>query len=541
MYKMKHLSVNNKLNTALVYLLFSMTFVLFCLYCFKMIPDADTLFPLRYINALLAETPSLIVVQPGSRVFPEWLYAWIARLMTSKVEIWSDLVLFLNGAMLTFCLWYFIKQLALFNFNQVTLLTSSILVVIPVLSLLNNNYLHYYIFMHGTHAFLLPFVFLYFGFLLKYLRTNKVSRFNAFFLVFGLSVLVASNLLTVLVIIGPLLTVLLWLHVTGINKNQAVFKSILFLVVSILLGFLWGYCFEYFFPHIILMKNSYPLLEQGWAQWFTDNRMFRHLLDRSRSGYISAIMIVAVIAALLSLVFYRKEPHKPFYLLMLFYVVSFVSFFLVTWVTNKNHIRYMPHLMFLSPLVIVLALRQLKLINSFTPISIVLLLLFSITFYKNESSLGEMKRFKVGLSEIGHELASLKKQFNLHGDGLSDYWFSHAFNDDSLNILPMSKGLRTDHIKPVTWAIDLNSYWHFDGSEADRRQFNFVVNYKFSDKSKWIIKESVVLQSFGSYDEVVKFSKGIYDYQIYVYTKGVSTERFYHHLEQYLLTNSRLN
>ncbi len=513
------------------------TFVMLNIYCFGMYVDADTLFPYRYINALLSDTPSLLIVQPGSRIFIEWFYSWIVMMFTHQIERWSDGVLFINCALLFFGIGYFLKHLRLFDMSQIIYLLISVFAVIPVLGVLQNNYVHYYMFMHGTHAFLLPFVFVYFGFLMKHLNQDETNWFGGLLLLLILSLLVASNLLIVLMVVGPLICVLLWLLVTGFSDKQNIFSALGFLLISVVLGVLLLFSFEQLFPHISLMKNSYPILEQGWAQWFTENRTFRHLSDRSRSGYIREVMLMAVMTAIFCLIYFRKKPHQPFYLLVVFYLASFLGFFLVAWLTNKNHIRYIPHLMFLAPLVIFLAMKQLRVIKSFAPLAGLMFLSFLLVLiFKGHSSYDEKKRFKVGLSDINSELMNVKQQYALNGDGLSDYWFSHSFVDDSLLVLPMTKGVRKNVIKAVTWATDLNTYWQFEENHKIRRKFNFVINYKFLDKSRWVINEHVMQQNLGTYDEVVKFSKGIYDYQVYIYKKGVQSAALYMGLESYLTT-----
>lgn len=518
------------------------TFVLFVLFCFKMFFDADTLFPYRYIGALISEEPSLLIVQPGPRIFPEWGYAWLVMSLTSQVDLWSHLMLLINCTLLAGGLWYFLQQIRELDGIQSGYLLILALTAIPLLSLLQHNYLHYYIFMYGMHAFLLPYVFICFGFFIRHLFQTQTNWFKWIFLSLVLSLLVASNPLIILMFTGPMVAVLLWLWLTGFAEKSKLLHSIVFLFITSVLGLLLVYIFKQIFPSILLMENNYTVFNHGLLQWFSDNKAFAHLVDIKRSGYILLIMLVAFISALIALIRFRKKPHEPLYLGLLFFVVSFISFFVVTWITDKNHIRYMPHLIFFSPLIIFLILYKIKLIKSFGLIAILMSVALLLTLiFDSEPSINEKKRFKVGLSEIQSELSNIKSQFTLAGDGLSDYWFSHAYISQSFQVLPMTKGLNKNTISPVTWAIDLNEYWLYEKGKKTPRIFNMIINYKFSDKTKWIINEHVMLQTFGGYDEVVKFSKGIYDYQIYIYPKGVQSTSFYADLEQYLTSINQHN
>ncbi len=542
MKKTKSLNDKDKLLKLMIYGFLVVTFILLNLYCFQMFVDADTLFPHRYLSALLSDHPSLLIIHPGPRMFPEWAYSWLVMSITTQVELWSDVMLFINCSMLTVGLWYCLKQIRQNDANQVGYLLIVALAVIPVLGLLHNNYLHYYIFMHGMHAFLLPYVFFCFGFCIKHLLQPQTSWVVGVLLLFVLTLLVVSNQLIILMLVGPIVGVLLWLLITGFADKKKLIYSIGCLLASTVLGLVLAFAFKQFSPTILLMQNNYTFFDQGLLSWLSDNRTFNHLLDRQRSGYILEIILFAFALAVFSLIRFRKKPHEPFYLMMLFFVVSFIGFIVVIWLTNKNHIRYMPHLIFLAPIIILSVFNKIKLIKSFAPIAALMFFSLLLTLgMDSEPSLNEKKQFKAGLSEINIELSNIKKQFVLKGDGLSDYWFSHSFINESFQVLPVTKGIQKDKINPVTWAINLNEYWLYENQLKVPRVFNFVVNYKFSDKPKWVINERVMLKSFGTYDEVVRFSKGIYDYQVYIYFEGVQATIFYADLEQQLAAIKQYN
>jgi hypothetical protein len=69
-----------------------------------------------------------------------------------------------------------------------------------------------------------------------------------------------------------------------------------------------------------------------------------------------------------------------------------------------------------------------------------------------------------------------------------------------------------------------------NNGKVSPRIFTFVVNYKFIDKAQWKIDERVMLDSFGPFEKEIDFTKGQYDYKVYLYPKGLNSLGIYQHL-----------
>jgi hypothetical protein len=432
----------------------------FVIHNIKMVPDADTLFPYRYGLAIMSDKEWLLMVQPGSRIFPEWFYSAFILLLTQNVAQWSDWMLGVNAILLFFSLFYLINSLLRTNPTTAALLAALIMLIFPFIDLLSPSYLSYYLFMHGTHAFYLPYVFFVLGFFIKNLTGQVGSMIQPVAVVLLLSLLLASNALMVVVILLPLLSVL-GLQVLQRNDVSRNLKQAALLVAAMLVSVVWSKLLVSFPDQLLFMANDFSYFSTQLIQWLESTKLISQLFDQEFASFWGYLFVLNLLISLFMLIFFKQRCPSSVRLYLGFLLFSVLLFFLANWGTNKGHIRYMIFLILYVPITFVVITHQwLNFSNKTTPLAVTLFFIsVAVLSLGSQVPETERKKFKHGLENIYTELEDIQKQYGLSENGLADYWFSQAFYHQHLNVLPISRGRQSDTLLPVLWATNIKSFW----------------------------------------------------------------------------------
>lgn len=498
-----------------------MTFVVINIFCLRINLNADTLFPFRYTNSIQSGAPFLLIVQPGSRIFPEWLYSFVAYNFTKEPLAWSRVVIAINITMLMVSLHYLFSKLG-YKKNQRTLWLVVVMLIIPVFYLPHINVLIYFVFSPGIHGFYIPYMFLILGMSYQFIRDEPISKsMIAFMFILGV-LLVFSNVNFVVMALAPISAISIFMIVVGGYGIKQCCQVVGFTSLITVTGIVMAKLLPDLFDSIYLSENNIVFFKIGLLDWLQNNSLFNDLKNRKISGYLLEATYLSIISSFW-VVFIKKQKFTPAYYLNAFFIFSVLVFFVVVWVLDKGVIRLMPQVILLSPFILVynlisgyVAKQKSTLVLSLTLAYIIIGGVSTYIFYSEN-------RPYIQHNFIHNQIKLLKKRNVIKGDGLANYWIAHTNYNPDTTILPV-----TYTLQPYLFASNAKLFWKFKSKEIPtKRLISYVINDKRRKTKKWSISEKAIIKNFGMYDQIIDYQfKGRF-YKLYIYSDGINTTKIY--------------
>ena len=84
------------------------------------------------------------------------------------------------------------------------------------------------------------------------------------------------------------------------------------------------------------------------------------------------------------------------------------------------------------------------------------------------------------------------------------------------------------------FATDVNRFWKWKNNIKSYRLFDFIVNRKTIHSKGWILNETKLINMFGNWNEIIDKKIGNKIFRIYLYPKGIHSEKFYSNIESSL-------
>ncbi len=510
------------MSKRIFWLLFSLVLLILNSYCLRINLNADSLFPYRYAHALLEYQTSHLVVQPGMRIFPEWLYGLIGYMFTTDMILWSRVVILINTLILGLSLVFFFHTLN-FERKQSLLYTSIMLLTVPILNLLHLNVLVYLVFSPGIHGFMIPYAIICLAILFRWLINKEVSVSSAAVFILIGGVVISSNINFIIMLLAPAAFVCVFILIKDRLQKVIVIKIFGVLACSLFAGLLLTQLIYNSLDQMIFLRNQFSFFQQSILDWMSGNELFYEMTSLNRSGYFFYILIAS---SLLSCWFIFKQRYKktePIYLLNVYVVSIFPIFMFVAWAVDKSLLRLMPHVIFFCQglLFVNLGHAFAKRINLNILILTVLMagIVVTVKYYSDKSPY-------IQHHSIISFLDGLRANGEIKEDGLSDYWIGNALLNSNNTLLPIHyNGL------PMLYAIDANAFWEKGGKE---RKIDHIVNTKTRSSDEWILNEKRIARTFGEWSSVKKYELKNRMYSVYIYPNGINTEAFYQSIESEL-------
>ena len=492
-------------------------------YCLRININADTLFPYRYIQSLMEDSEVFLVVQPAARFFPEWLYAWIAYLISTDPLVWSRIVIAINTSILALSLVFFFTVLG-YQRKQSLALTVTGLLVIPVLNLLHLNVLIYFVFSPGIHGSLISFQLISIALVYRWVLHGSISNFQAIAFVILNSALVASDIIYVMAYSLPMLAVLIYLYL--FKKQPA--RLLLPVTALIILSIVLGYGFLKFLQgwEIFLLQQGGGFSGEPVLSWLQDNRLFEQILDRGIAGFVLEIIAVSYLCSCVVLIKRLKQRVNGLELMNVLHVFWLPILLAAMWYTGKENLRLIPYMILLSPLVLISNLVYwLKQKYSSDVVLWTLMALAGLSTYVYYDT----KRPTVTHQSIYEYLNILVAQQKIGSFGLADYWLSHSHHPGMVKLWTITpKG------RPYVFASNAVDYWHHQNKQKQPREFGFIVNRKNKGAKKWVLDKPALENIFGQWQQTLGYEYANKMYEIYLFDQPIITDLFYDSLEQSL-------
>jgi len=502
-------------------LIILLTLIIINLFCLRINLNADTLFPYRYIEIIQSGNPFLLFIQPGSRIFPEWLYSYIAYFFTQEPIPWSRFVIAINTLMLVSSLHFFFTKLEFHPFEKGFWIAFMVL-ILPVLYLVHQNVLIYFIFSPGVHGFYIPYMFFNLGAYFQFINKNVLSRLLIVLIFISNSILVSSNLNFVIMAIAPIIAISFCLTTLGTIKLKQFLQVTGFGVMIIIAGLLIAAIFHNLFEQIHFTSNNFEYFKHDLVNWFKQNDLLQDIHNRKTSGYWLEITYLTIISSLWSIFTNSTRKLTPAIILNLFFLFGLFIFISVAWVIDKGSIRLMPQLILLSPFLLAFNIMSVFIASQKNHI-----LFFSISFIC-VAALSTFTFYSSNRPYIQHQFIhdkvnELKTKNIIKADGFSNYWIAHTNYEKNINILPLSSNLT-----PYIFATDANKFWQFTQNKLkSQRSFDFIINDKRLNAQKWTFNESILINTLGQYDQVMNYQFKNRAYKIYIYNNEIKSNKLY--------------
>ena len=493
------------------------------LYCLRINVNADSLFPFRYVRSLLEDPELFLVVQPAARFFPEWLYAWLAYLISPDPLIWSRIVIAINTSILALSLVYFFTVLG-YQKKQVLSLTVAGLLLIPVLNLLHLNVLVYFVFSPGIHGTLISFLLVSAALVYGWITKGRINKVQALVFVLLNSALIASDVIYVMAFSLPVLAVMMYLYLFKKQSARVSFTISGLVVMSIAVGtvvleLLQGW-------DIFLLQQGGGFSGLSVLAWLQDNRLFEQMLDRDVAGFLLEVIAVSYLVSGVFVITRIKRSLTGLEWFNVLHLTWLPILLCAMWYADKENLRLIPHLILLSPLVLICnVMYWFKHKYSSQVLLWMTLALGGLVTFLNYDS----KRPSVTHTSIYEYLNVLADQGKIGPYGLGDYWLSHSTYPGEIELWTI-----TSQAKPYVFASNALNYWHYPNGEKQPRQFHFIVNRKNEGAKKWVLDVKALEDTFGRWQQTLGYQYRNKMYEIYVFDQPMETDLFYQSLERSL-------
>ena len=519
---------NNQYSRVVFWSVFALAIIILNIYCLRINLNADSLFPYRYIAALFSDNKNLIIIQPGSRIFPEWLYSALAYQLTTESMAWSRIVIFFNALLLGLSFLYLFKKLG-FDQQKTLLFTVVGLLIIPIQNLLHLNVLIYFIFSPGLHGFFMPYLIFCLALFIGWHAQVKTSKLSVVVFIVISGLLIASNLNFMLALLIPLSILILILMAFKQMKPQLGLKLYIIILVSIVLGVLLAKALQ-LIPGLKFLQNHFNFFEVSFSDWLKNNELMNKMRTRKIVGYIFEIFVISQLLSIYSIYHFVNRKQSGGDKLVLLNIIHLIwppLIIVALWVINKQSIRLMPYILIFSPLLLVINTVQVfkKQLNTVYLLLLILLLSIISTYVFMDTN-----RPYIQHNNIDETLLGLQESNQIKGVGLSDYWISNAIFHKDLELLPI------DTLgKALIFAMDAKAFWHQGEVNINNEKFiDFIVNRKKIKANKWVLNEKALNKMFGQWDNYIDKNIDNKSYRIYLYTNGIDKKSFYDNLNTQL-------
>lgn len=516
--------IKNQYSHTVFWSVFASAIIILNIYCLRINLNADSLFPYRYIASLFSGTKNLIIIQPGSRIFPEWLYSAIAYQLTTDSMVWSRIVIFFNSLLLGLSFLYLFKKMG-FDQQKTLLFTTVGLLIIPILNLLHLNVLIYFIFSPGLHGFFMPYLIFCLALFIGWYSQTKISKLSVTFFIVTCSLLIASNLNFMLAFLIPLAALILILIVFKQVKLQLGLKFYIIILASVVFGVLLAKVLP-FIPGLKFLHNDFSFFNVRFSDWVKNSELIHKIHTRKIVGYFFEIFVISQLLSVYCIYHFVKRKQNRSDKLVLFNIIHLMwppLLIFAFWAINKQSIRLMPYVLLFSPMLLVINTIQVfkKQLNS-VYLLILVLLLSIISAY----AFWDVKRPYIQHKNIENTLLKLQESNQIQGAGLSDYWISNISFDKNLELLPIDK-----FGKALLFAVDAKQFWQKGVVNIkNEKNIDFIVNRKRIKANKWVLDEKGLIEMFGQWDDYIDKNIDNKIYRIYLYTNGVDKKLFYANL-----------